>query len=44
MTDVENLVLWVESGMFFSKVPLTVTHCPCKSCRQIHGDKYAYSQ
>ena len=44
MIDVQNLVLWVKSGMYFSRVPLGVTHCPCPICRKIHGSDYAFSQ
>jgi len=31
--DVENLVKWVEAGMFMSRVPLTRDDCPCLKCR-----------
>mmetsp|Transcript_39585 Transcript_39585/g.63827 ORF Transcript_39585/g.63827 Transcript_39585/m.63827 type:complete len:111 (-) Transcript_39585:243-575(-) len=30
--DVENLVKWVEAGMFMSLVPLTPDPCPCLQC------------
>jgi len=31
--DVQNLVKWVEAGMFMSLVPLTPDPCVCESCR-----------
>jgi hypothetical protein len=31
--DVENLVKWVEAGMFMSLVPLSPDRCPCEECR-----------
>ena len=33
INDVQNLVLWVEAGMFMSLVPLTPDTCYCPSCR-----------
>jgi hypothetical protein len=31
--DVEQLIKWVEAGMFMSLVPLTPNLCVCESCR-----------
>jgi hypothetical protein len=31
-STVENLVKWVEAGMFMSLVPLTPDLCPCEQC------------
>ena len=42
LIDVQNLLLWLDAGMFFSRTPLDATHCGCVKCVAKRGPNYLY--